>query len=267
MKTLDPEVPPASTPRQALALAAALLACMGAQADEQPAVTPYRPTVSTPAALSAPGWLEVEAGVQRSHADDPQRRDSVPYTLKLAFTPDWGIRVGGDAFVHQLDANGDSTRGVGDTSIVLKRRFAVDDASAFGLEAGVKLATARAGLGSGHMDSGLNGIYSSDFAPKWHVDINLSASHLGGTAPGESAWQKAWAGAFSRTLDEHWTAAAELSGTQRNGADRTTQALVAASYAVSPAIGVDAGASKGLNTASGGWSVFSGITFLAARLF
>jgi hypothetical protein len=253
--------------RRALVLASALLACMGAQADEEPSVTPYRPTVSTPAALSAPGWLEVEAGVQGSHAEDPRRRDSVPYTLKLAFTPDWGIRVGGDAFVHQVGADDTTQRGIGDTSVVLKRRFAVNDASAFGLEAAVKFPTARTGIGSGHADAGLNGIYSSDFAEKWHVDVNLTATHLGGTPASESAWQKAWAAAFSRTLNEQWTAQAELSGTQRNGADRTSQGLVAASYAVSRAVVVDAGVSKGFNTASGGWSVFSGITFLAARVF
>ncbi|NML43123.1 transporter [Ramlibacter sp. G-1-2-2] len=253
--------------KRALLFIPALLACIGAQADEVPSVTPYRPSVSTPAALSAPGWLEVEAGVQRSNAEDPRRRDTVPYTLKLAFTPDWGIRVGGDAFVHQQDAAGTSERGIGDTSIVLKRRFAVNDANAFGLEAGVKLPTARAGIGSEHTDAGLNGIFSSDFAPKWHVDVNLTATHLGGTPAGESAWQKGWASAFSRNLDEHWSAQAELSGTWRGGADRTTQALVAAAYAVSPAIVIDAGVSKGLNTASGGWSVFSGITFLAAKVF
>ena len=33
------------------------------------------------------------------------------------------------------------------------------------------------------------------------------------------------------------------------------------------AVSLDMGVSKGLNAASGGWSVFTGITFLAARLF
>ena len=158
-------------------LAPALLACaFAAHADDAPTVTPYRPSVSAPAQLSAPGWLEVEMGLQRSRADDPQRRDTLPYALKLAFTPDWGIRVQGDAIVRERAADGSSLRGAGDTSVVLKRRFAVDDASAFGLEAGVKFPTARTGMGSGHTDAGLTGIYSSDFAPKWHVDVNLSAT-------------------------------------------------------------------------------------------
>lgn len=249
-------------------LAIAVLSCTAAiAADDAPAVTPYRPSVSTPAALSAPGWLEVEAGLQRSRADDPQRRDTLPYTLKLAFTPDWGLRLGGDAFVRQLNADGSRASGAGDITVVLKRRFAVDSDSAFGAELGVKIPTARADLGTGHTDVGINGIYSADFGSNWHVDVNATATHLGGTVAGQSAWQKGWAVAISRSLTDRWGVVGELSGTQRSGVGRTSQALVATSYSISPALVVDAGVSKGLNAASGGWSVFTGLTFLAARLF
>jgi hypothetical protein len=254
--------------RRATVAATLVCAAIAAHAaDDTPSVTPYRPSVSSPAALSAPGWLEVEAGVQSSNAVDPTRRQTLPYTFKLAFTPDWGIRVGGDAFVRQRNADGTTDRGFGDTSIVLKRRFAVDEASAFGAELGVKFPTARDTLGSGHTDAGLNGIYSTDFAHDWHADVNLMATRLGGVDAGTSAWQKGWAASVSRNLNDKWSAGFELSGTQRGGAGRTAQALASTSYALSPAAVIDFGVSKGLNTASGGWSVFSGITFLAARLF
>ena len=252
--------------RSGLACIALALSVAG-RADDSPTVTPYRPSVSTPAALSAPGWLEIEAGVQNSRGDDPARRTSLPYTLKLAFTPDWGIRIGGDAVVHQVAADGSLLRGGGDTTAVLKRRFALSEASALGLELGAKLPTARAGLGSGHADVGVNGIYSSDFAENWHTDINLAATHIGGVDAGVSRWQKSWAAALSRNLTEQWGAVGELSGAQQKGNARTTQALVAASYAFSHAVTFDIGTSRGLNTASSGWSVFAGLTFLAARLF
>lgn len=245
----------------------AFVCSSAAFADDSPAVTPYRPSVSTPAALSAPGWLEVEAGVQSSQAVDPARRRSLPYTLKLAFTPDWGIRIGGDALVWQRDADGSVVRGVGDTTIVLKRRWAVNDAAAFGLELGVKAPTARARLGSGRTDVGLTGIYSADFAENWHTDINLSAIRVGGVDQGLSRLQKGWAAGLSRNLSETWGVVGEVSGTHQSGNGSTSQALVAASYSLSPAVTVDLGVSKGLNAASGGWSLFSGITFLAARLF
>jgi hypothetical protein len=255
--------------REACCAVATLALCAGAWADEAPSVTPYRPSVSTPAALSAPGWLEVEAGVQHIRAkDDPQRRDSLPYTLKRAFTPDWGIRLGGDAWVRETAADGGRLSGGGDTSLVLKRRFAVDDASAFGLELGAKLPTARSGLGSGHTDWGVNGIYSADFAGAWHTDLNLNATHLGGAQDdGLSRWQQGWAASLSRSLSEQWGVTGELSGTRQRGTDNTSQLLVAASYALSRRIALDAGASKGLNRASGDWSVFTGVTFLAWRIF
>src|SRR5664279_5250498 len=76
----------------ALALAATAPACVAADddANAEPSTTPYRPSVSTPAALSAPGWLEIEAGFEHDHAGAGMR-DSVPATFKLAFSPDWGV--------------------------------------------------------------------------------------------------------------------------------------------------------------------------------
>ena len=129
-------------PAQCLAFMAAAMCCAPTLAqtpsDDSPSVTPYRPSVSTPAALSAPGWLEFEAGAQLSRGGGSERRDSLPVTLKLAFTPDWGLRIGGDAYVRQTDDSGQQIRGGGDGSIVIKRRFEINDASAFGLEAGTR---------------------------------------------------------------------------------------------------------------------------------
>src|SRR5690349_17980857 len=91
----------------AASLLAAALCCAQAFAqaatDDQPSVTPYRPSVSTPAALSAPGWLEIEGGALFARGTGDTRRDSLPYTLKLAFSPDWGVRLGGEAWVRQTD--------------------------------------------------------------------------------------------------------------------------------------------------------------------
>jgi len=238
-----------------------------AVADEGPSVTPYRPSVSTPAALSAPGWLEVELGALRARAEDPPRRDSLPYTLKLAFTPDWGVRVGGDAWAHQVNADGGDITGGGDTVMVLKHRLALDDARAFGLELSAKVPTARAGIGSGHPDYGINGIYSADLASAWHTDVNLTATKLGGTVAGISAWQAGWAAELSRGLGGPWGVTGEVSGTSQRGAGRTSQLLVAGSYAASRRVALDFGATKGLSAASDTWSIFAGITFLTARLF
>ena len=238
----------------------------GALAANEPAATPYRPSVSTPANLSEPGWLEAELGWQRRSGGDAERRDSLPYTLKLAFSPDWGVRLGGDLQVRRTDFDGTRLTGVGDTAVVLKRRFAVDGDTAFGLEAGVNFPTAKDRLGSGRTDYSLNGIYSAELG-SYHMDLNLVATRLGQIDPDQGRWQLTWAGAVSRTLSERWGMVGELAGTRQTGAPNTAQLLLAASYNLSRRIIFDAGASWGLNRTSSDWSIFTGITILLGKVF
>jgi len=250
-----------------IGLAIAALACMGAaHADDDggPAVVPYRPSVSTPAQLSTPGWLELEAGGLRA-GDGGAVRTTLPYTLKLAFTPDWGLRVGGDAWVRQAGPGGSQTS-VGDTSVVLKRRFAASDATAWGLELGETFPTARDSVGIGHAQTTINGIFSSDFAPAWHTDINVNETHVTDSRqPG--AWQTGWAAAVSRNLSEAWGAVGELSGTHQPGTPNQAQFLAAASWSESNAAVFDFGAARGLNDASPRWQVFAGVTLRLAKVF
>jgi hypothetical protein len=251
--------------KTSLLLAATLLAgssCVraaDAPDDGGPAVVPYRPSVSTPAQLSAPGYLELEAGGLRASGDGASRT-SIPYTLKLAFTPDWGIRVGGEGWVRDRAA-GQSDSGVGDTSVVLKRRFAVSDATAWGLELGETFPTAKSDIGLGHSATTINGIFSSDFAPAWHTDINVNETVSSG------AWQLGWAAAFSRTLTDAWGAVGELSGTHQAGTSDTAQFLAAASWNQSPAAVFDFGFARGLTDATPRWQVFAGVTVRLGKVF
>ena len=237
-----------------------------AESVEQPSVTPYRPSVSTPAALSAPGWLELEVGALHLHAPAQSRRDSLPYSLKLAFSEDWGVRIGGDAWVRQRDESGTQHSGGGDTGVVLKRRFGIDATSAFGLEAGATIPTAGAGLGTGKSDYSINGIYSADLERN-HIDLNLVATRIGQVEQGVSRHQLLWAASLSRSVAERWSVVGELSGTRQAGADRTAQALVAASYNVSPSLNLDAGLSRSTRSGAPEWSIFAGLTVLIGRVF
>lgn len=250
-------------------LIAALASAISAQAadapdDGSPAVVPYRPSVSTPAQLSAPGYLELEAGGLRA-SDSGASRTTLPYTLKLAFTPDWGIRVGGDAWVRDRGF-GQSDSGVGDTAVVLKRRFAVSDATAWGLELGETFPTAKDSVGIGHAQTTVNGIFSSDFAPGWHTDINVNETHLGGSGQ-PSAWQAGWAAAVSRNLSDAWGAVGEFSGTHQSGTPNQAQFLAAASWNESPAAVLDFGLARGLNDVSPRWQVFAGVTLRLGKVF
>jgi len=216
--------------------------------------------------LSAPGYLELELGGQREYDSGGSRTGSVPYALKLAFTPDWGVRLTGDAWLQQRDAAGENSSGIGDTGVVLKRRFAVDDASAFGLEAGVKFPTAHSSPGSGKSDASLLGICSADIGA-YHTDLNLGFTRVGAVGPGVAHGQVLWAAALSRSFLQRWGAVGEVSGTQQSGAKSTSQVLLAATYNIAKTLTFDAGFAHSLRSGVSDHSLFAGLTVLGPRLF
>jgi hypothetical protein len=246
---------------------ALMLACigLGAHAAEPGTVTPYRPSVSTPAQLPAVGQLEYEAGFLSTH-DDGARRDSMPVLFKLAFSQEWGVLVGGDAYVSQRDPGSARARGLGDTSVVLKRAFVIDSETAFGLELGAKLPTAKDSLGSGKADYTLNSIVSKDFG-KLHMDVNANLTRLGAVDPGTGRNQTGLSAAFSNQFSEHWGATAELSGTHLRGADNTAQLLLATGYSPTKRLTIDFGVAHGLTSASPDWSLFGGLVVPLAQLW
>ena len=238
--------------------------------EAKPEAVPNRPTVSTSASLSAPGWFEGEFGglyARDRHPDaDPIRRASFPYSLKLAFSEEWGARIDGGALVRQTANDGTRNSGFGDTSFVLKRRFAIDTSSAFGLEGIVTAPTAKQGLGtgSGKTEYSVNAIYSADLGD-WHTDVNLLSTRVGAIGQGEGRWQTQGALALSRRLDDRWGVAGEVSGTHQRGANATAQVLGAFTYAIRRSEVVDFGVARGLNRATPTWQAFAGITVVLGR--
>lgn len=254
--------------------AMAIVAVLAAQtawaedSDGEPAATPYRPSVSSPAALPVPGWLDMEFGWQRIRGGDDRRRDSVPVAAKLAFNPDWGIVVGGEMQIRRADEGGATFTGGGDTTFLLKHRIATaDEGTAWGLAAGVKSPTAKDTIGSGKRDTILNGIYSTDFAGGYHLDTNLTATRLGAWDSGEGRTQYGWAASVSRSLDDKWGIFVEPSGTRRRGAPSTSQLLAGASYNLSKRTVLDFAVAKGLNNAAPDWQLMFGATVLVGRLW
>jgi len=241
-----------------------LLAAFGVQADE-PTVTPYRPTVSNPADLPVPGWLEAEFGGLRVSGEDQSRSDSVPWLAKYAFDEDHGIIVGGNAYVSAAAPGEPSHRGVGDVSVEWKQRFAVDDATAFGVEAGFIAPTAHDDLGVGKAAWLVNGIVSRDFG-KLHLDVNIGAVHYAQHDTDVSAWQQTYAAAISWPFGSDWGGALEVSGAHQAGSPTQSQALAALNYNLSPRVVLDAGYARGLAHEAHDRSVFAGATVLLGRL-
>lgn len=231
-------------------------------------VTPYRPSISSPAQLPAEGQLEFEFGGLRQRSEDA-RRTSLPYLFKLAFSKEWGLLVGGEAHVWQRDLTvspSERPQGLGDTMLTLKRAWTLDEASALGMELGVKLPSAKDTIGSGKTDWSVNTIYSRDFGPV-HMDANLNALRLGLAEPGTSRTQLGASAAFSTALSDRWGITGELSGTRRSGAEHGSQGLAALTYSPSKFLTVDIGVARATHPAPATTSLFTGVVFPLARLW
>lgn len=177
-----------------------------------------------------------------------------------------GVLIGGEAVVSSLDDQGNRERGLGDTTLVLKRAFLMNDDTAFGLEFGVKVPTAKNTIGSGKTDYSVNGIYSKDIG-KLHIDANLNFTRLGLVDPGTASTQTGISTSASLAVTEKWGITAELSGTRRRGTDDTAQALAALTYSPSNKLTIDFGFAKGLNKASPDLSLFTGLVMPLAKLW
>ncbi|MGJ7506572.1 transporter [Variovorax sp. GT1P44] len=246
-----------------IAFSAMTLAAAGHADEGFEPITPYRPSVSTPAQLPYPGQLEFELGGQRTN--DPSRRGSLPYLFKLAFSTEWGVLVGGDARIWLRSEDG-RFAGAGDTNVTLKRAWIVDDATAFGMEFNVKVPTARDTLGSGKADYEINTIYSQDFGAV-HMDANLNLTELGLVDPGAARTQLGGACSFTLNLSERWDTIGEVSGTHRAGADNALQLLWALTFSPSKILTFDMGFSRSLRPRPAATSLFAGVVVPLARFW
>ena len=253
----------ASATLTSLAALAMLPAAAGAT-EERDAITPYRPSVSSPAQLPVAGRLEFELGGLQARSGHA-RRGSLPYQFKLAFSPAWGVLVGGEAHVWARDGDARS-QGLGDTTIVLKRAWIVDDASGFGLELGTKLPTARDDIGSGKADYGVNTIYSRDIGPV-HMDANFNATRLGLVAAGSSRAQLGASASFSTELSAQWGVTGEVSGTHRAGADSGVQVLTALTFSPTKRLTFDIGVARAVRPTPASTLLFAGVVFPIAKLW
>lgn len=250
-------------------IGAALLAAPAAQAEEsEAAATPYRPSVSSPAALPVPGWLDMEFGALRVSGGGDKRRDSIPVAAKLAFNDAWGVVVGSELRVRRVDQNNAAYSGGGDVTLLLKHRIATaDEVTAWGIAAGIKAPTAPDTLGSGKSDIIVNGIFSTDFAGGYHLDANLTSTRLGAWDAGEGRIQTGWAVAVSRSLNAQWGLFVEPSGTRRSGTASAAQFLFGASYNVNKRMVLDFAVAKGLNNGTPDWQLMAGLTVLLGQLW
>ena len=190
--------------------AAAQSAARGAPPDstvaDPHAVQPERPTIATHAYTVAPGWIEIETGVERDEAGAGATAVGIPTELKIGLTRRAQLSV-----FAPMSRPPSGTLGVGDIGAGVKWRL-LDDAPVLGRFAilpAVKTASgsARSGRGTGTTDASLLLISSHDFGP---ITMDLNAGYTwrrnaGADAPpAASVWTASFGGAAIRKLG--WTA-------------------------------------------------------------
>src|SRR6478672_10578940 len=128
------------------------------------AAQPERPTVATHAGTVAPGWVELETGVERDNLHGAHTFFT-PTVLKLGVVPRVQLELA-SSFVH-LSGTTPEYSGIGDVSAALKWR-AVEHAPVIGdfaVQPSLKLPSGSAlnGTGTGTTDVGLLLISSHDW--------------------------------------------------------------------------------------------------------
>jgi hypothetical protein len=144
------------------------------------AAQPERPTVATHAGTVAPGWVEIEAGVERDDLHGA-RTFFTPTVLKLGIVPRVQLELA-SSFVH-LSGRIPDYSGIGDVSAALKWR-AIEHAPVIGdfaLQPSLKLPSGSAlhGTGTGTTDVGLLLISSHDWGD-YALDVNVGYTRRSG---------------------------------------------------------------------------------------
>src|SRR4051812_30136699 len=147
-------------------LSLALLASrVSAQEPQDPhAVQPERPTVATHAGTVAPGWVEIETGVELDQLHTA-RSFTTPTTVKIGLAPRLQLSLV-ESFVRTY-GNVPARSGLGDAALALKWRLAEDlpVLGDFAVLPSIKLPTGsmRRRTGTGTTDGGLLLISSHQF--------------------------------------------------------------------------------------------------------
>lgn len=191
------------------------------------AVQPERPTVATHAYTVAPGWAEIETGVERDRYPGTHVL-TVPTVLKLGV----GTREQLDVSVSGIHGTPDGATGtgLGDVSAGLKLHV-LDAAPILGdvaVQPSLKLPTGstRDGFGTGTTDVSLLLISSHQFGPA-ELDVNVGATRRSGDGANAPTTASLWTAAIGFPLAGAMGWTAELYGYPGTGGPAGSAPIVA----------------------------------------
>ena len=188
-------------------MAGALASALRAQGVRNPHdAQPERPTVATHAGTVAPGWFEVESGIERDRVGSGITSLATPTLLKFGVAP----RVQLDIMLTTVRPAGTRSMGVGDGGIGVKWRVAeaLPILGDFAVQPSIKFPTGSVnrGTGTGTTDALLLLISSHVFGP---VALDLNA---GMTRHGDGSNAGLWAISTGTTINGPLSWVAELFG-------------------------------------------------------
>ncbi|HEY6219936.1 MAG TPA: hypothetical protein VIV65_07745 [Gemmatimonadaceae bacterium] len=239
---------------------------LGAQSNPRQ-VQPERPTVATHAGTVAPGYLEIETGVQLDRFDQDLNGVSTPTVFKFGL----GRTTQFSLFSSLVHPAGSDKVDIGDISAGVKWRIR-DDAPLLGRFAIlpiVKLPTWFTTTGSGTTDVSVLLISSHTFGPM-SMDVNASLAHHSGNASTVPTTSTLWTVSFDGPLAAPVGWVAEVFGLPGtggpSGASPTVSALFGPTLSVSDEIALDAGAILPLKGSSPRYSLYAGGVINVGRL-
>jgi hypothetical protein len=270
---------PASISRSAVRVTFAILAVSGfactlaAQAAPDPRlVQPERPTVATHAGTVAPGYVEIEAGVEADRLPDGVGRQlGTPTVVKVGLARRVQLNVG-SSFLRLSGGDAKARSGIGDLTAGVKWRMA-DAAPLLGRFAVlpfVKLPTGSAdrGTGTGTTDAGLL-LISSHQAYGVAVDLNAGYTRAGGDGTAVPRDATVWTASFGVPLHGPAGLAIELFGYPGTsgpaGSAPTTAFLGGPTFLLRPWLALDAGVIRRLSGPQPN-AVYAGLVYNAGRL-
>ena len=206
-------------------------------------VQPERPTVATHAHTVAPGYFEIESGIEGDRISKDTRTWFAPNVLKVGLTSHTQLNLSTAAFAN---GSGQSS-GVGDVTVGLKWRL-LDDSPILGdfaLLPAVKLANGSPsrGTGSGTRDLGITAIASYDIHGV-AMDLNATYTRVGSTALAPATRAALWTASFGFPVAGQVSWVAELFGfptIDGSGSPSSAAFLTGPTFLVSPALNLDAG--------------------------
>jgi hypothetical protein len=238
-----------------------------AQAPDPHAAQPERPTVATHAGTVAPGWIELEAGMEHDHIVEGENDLLFPVVLKIGLAPRWQVELAGGA-----NAPPGGRTGLGDLSAAFKWRLSdhLGPLGRFAVQAALKLPTGSEskGRGTGTTDGSLLLISSHSFGP---VSLDVNVGYTRRSGDGSTAPKEAWLWTFATgfplsgpvggTVEVYGLPATEGPA----GSDGIVAGLGGLTWSIHPWLVLDAGAIVALSGPQA-FGLFTGLTWNIGRL-